>query len=315
MHLFQIGSNFIKSEDAWPAWKELVKSKNLEYQVQWKANDDFYEIVLVDGSFCYVTTVYRITPPETFYRTAEENAQDLLEFETYWKAKKNKSLRPLEKDGRSIVTLYPAHVGTQNQYVGIVDKILPEGDPGRILFDFSDAGEQESVFQFATPIFLSDGKGVFSGTWTAKDYLVFSVFFPANNSANGIVTDVVGTGNATLTEGIYVPSADSTGDKEIDLTKAVPAILNTHTGFWNVDELTGEITPNLLMEGNAHLLPTENTYEYINCSPIGAADGHWDIEPYRSEFIHQNWVLKVKIVKESTGAGVLAGELLIYRPI
>jgi hypothetical protein len=219
-----------------------------------------------------------------------------------------------------VVASYPAYLGTQTEFTSRGDD-MATGTPNtgprmEFIFDGQGAGPwtQSVDVQFLQPVQLADGAAIFSGLWNPTDGLSFSVEI----GANAVTANPAHTGNCSLVPAggynVIVP-APGDGTHDIDLATAKPLIPNIDGGTnpWWVDLYTGAITSSERGDGNAILIDAPQSILFINDTPVGAADGHWDIEVYRAEFIHQSWVLRATVVKRSAGAGTLAGEILIYR--
>jgi hypothetical protein len=308
------------------------KTQRFRYWTQWKADlsarlgvdqTESGTYLGSDGSYHTFLTVYFYDGPEIFYTylwdgpvppeylatySQAQNNTDLAEYNAEWAAKTNKTIDARSADGRSLIASFPATLATQMQFCG-------DGDVGgSIEFDFLVPETQTKDVSFAVPIEVGDGSAKYSGSWTPKDKLSFGVFIAANPG-----TSTPGTGNANVVStsmgDILVPAAGD-GSHTIDLAAAHPTVLNVDaetTGFWWVDKVAGTITPAPGQNGNAHLLVAEFEGWLVRSAPLGAPAGTWEIDTYRSEYVHQNNKLRAKVVKVSAGAGILGGQLTIYR--
>jgi hypothetical protein len=278
-----------------------------------------YTIFAYDIPLVYLCTIWKGEVPHGVvsggYSQAQNDA-DRAEFEADWKESSNKALQAHEIDGRAIVTPYPAALGTQTQFVGGGDDVA-QGLPGEgplLEFAFLAPGTLMIEVQYIGMIQVADGAAIYSGSWSAQDRLSFGVRIPANVA----VPNVGSTGNCSLIPigggaNMIVPAAGD-GTHDVNLVTAAPILMPVDGASpWYVDRKLDGLVPAPMNDGNAILLDVEKILWLVRHVPVGAADGHWDIDVYRAETIHPNWFLRAEIVKTSAGAGILSGELLIYR--
>jgi len=302
----------------WTDWKvQQLKRRGI---FQFDESDETYFVWFYDGPEAFMATIWRGQLPQTQINSGYSQAQndlDLSDFESDWKVDGNKTLDAHESDGRAVVAAYPAYMGTQTQFTSRGDD-MATGTPNtgpRMKFNFTGPDTKSVDVQFLTPVQLADGAAVFSGAWDVSED---SISFSVEIGATATTTNPTNTGNCNLVDmggyNMIVPAAGD-GTHDVDLAVAKPIIPDIDGGTlpWWVDLYTGATTPSARGDGNAILLDVPQSSLFINCCPIGAADGHWDIEVYRAEYIHQSWVLRGTVTKQSAGAGLLAGELLIYR--
>jgi len=305
----------------WTDWKvQQLKRRGI---FQFDESDETYFVWFYDGPEAFMATIWRGQLPQTQINAGYSQLQndlDLADFELDWKVDGNNTLDAHESDGRSVVAAYPAYMGTQTQFTSRGDDIAT-GTPNvgpRLEFDFDGVApppQSRSIsVQFVQPVQLADGAAIFSGAWNARDTLSFEVLIDANT----VVPNATNTGNCNLVPAggynVIVPAAGN-GAYDIDLATAKPLIPNIDGGTnpWWVNLYTGVISPSARGDGNAILIDVPQSILFINEATVGAADGHWDIEVYRAEYVHQSWMLRATVTKNTAGAGVLAGELLIYR--
>jgi hypothetical protein len=302
----------------WTEWTEEQLKRRGIYQGG--LTDGVWTIWFYDQNDCFLTHLWTGTVPNAQIvagYTQEQNDLDLSDFAADWQAGLNQPLSAHELDGRTIVASYPANLGTQTQFVGsgddVVNGLINEGT--ELLFEFSGPGTLSKELQFLGVIQLADGAATYSGSWDARDRISFGVRMPANVP----VPNVTNTGNCNLMPigpgiNMIIPAANGTHD--IDLATAIPIITdingNANSPWWT-DAKTGDISVARRNQGNTLLLDVEKTFWLVRKVAIGAADGHWDIDVYRAEFIHPRWITVAEVVKTSSGAGILSGELLIYR--
>ena len=274
-----------------------------------------------DGPDVFVCNLWREGLPTEDawggYTQAQLDA-DRVDFETVWLADANGALSAKEGDGRAIVATYPGRIGSRTQFVGAGDDIAGGvvcAGP-KLTLEFNGAETKTQDFQFLAPIQIADGAAMYSGTWDARDRLSLAVQLAANVPT----ANATNTGNCNAVPSgagydVLVPAAGD-GAYDVDLATAIPLILDIDhgsTGAWWVTPDTGAITPALTGGGNVHLLCVPYEVWMARHCPLGAPNGHWDVEPSRAEYIHPRWNLHLEVVKTSAGAGILSGELLIYR--
>lgn len=228
--------------------------------------------------------------------------------------------RPETPDEKPIVVMYPAREGFNTFITGRGDDVGGgnRGQGQRIKFNFVTANlpETQSVdLQFMEPVEVHDGRAIFgpSGAWDGgDDWLSIKVVIPATTYTDR-TTEMDGNANKVpsgLGFDIFVPAA---GDGNAELVTAVPVLNDSGTGFWNLDENSGAVTPNAEQKGNADLLDLEVGGTLIHEVPIGEGHGTFDIDAYKSEYIHPTWIVRVEAHKEANGDGWLAGWLFTFR--
>lgn len=247
--------------------------------------------------------------------------------------------RAISKDGRSIVTPFPARSGFNSYVTGQGDDVVTpsraDGQRVKLSWTAGEAGAagtdktKELELQFIEPVDFHDGQATWGPTtsvWNSgDDWFVIKVRIPACPS-----TDRSGTmdGNALkvatgLGYNIFVP-ANGDGDAELDLGDGTPADLGTvvpvvdedkTTGYWHTDLFTGVVSPAIDGNGNTDLLdvaPPEP--RFVNKAPIAhVGTGVWDVDPAKSEWIHPKWKVVIQAHKETEGAGWFGGWFFIYR--
>lgn len=225
----------------------------------------------------------------------------------------------LENDGKVIVTPYPATEGYKTYFTGAGDQLDPlvrGGGPRlRVSWDnIEDRGAKSVEIQFSEPVEIHDGEGYHTGTWDLDDLLDFQLIMPAT------ATTVSGSGNCNRVDSglgydVIVP-APGNGGYEADLSLAVPvpADLQNPNGYWDVDHDTGEVTPSATPgQAKFHLFSAEQEVYFVRRVALGHPLGCFTVEPYKAEWIHPRWKLKMIVTKNSAGAGNFAGWLLAFR--
>lgn len=312
--IVSFGSQYTQRPVRWSALTvEQIKRRGI-YQAALDESEGVWTVWFYDASELFYAQMWTGALPQEQINTGytqEQNDADLSDFLSFWQSDANHPLDAREADGRSITTSYPAYVGTQTQFVGSGD--FPSQD---LLFEFAGPDTLEVVAQFATVCQLADGAAIHTGSWDARDRISFGVRIDANT----VTPNGSNTGNCNLFpigvgQNAIVP-ANGDGTHDIDLATAKPVIVDingTTDCPWWTDPKTGVITPAVRQQGNSLLLDFQKEFWLVNSCPIGAPDGHWDIDVWRAEFIHPSWKLIAKVVKVSAGAGILSGQLLIYR--
>ena len=229
---------------------------------------------------------------------------------------------PRESDKRPIVTMTPGRDGWKTWLTSFGDDVAA-GPAGRglgdmIVVEFSATENldrprtQSCIFRFDTPVEMHDGQvnwGGPDGAWTFKDFFSFSAVIPATTGAN------TGAGNATLIApgGVprFIPAVPGTGSHQIDLTTAAP-IPKAGMG-WDVDEVTGEVFPSST-GGKYMLAPYSLEVLVIPGVTMGAKMQEYDVDVYRTDWIHQTWSLKLTVKRTSEGPGWVSGWMFLFRP-
>lgn len=231
---------------------------------------------------------------------------------------------PKEADGKAIVVISPATEGMKTWLTGRGDD-LGAGPAGRgkgtklkVAFAGGETypNTQTVDVQFLEPVEVHDGQF----NWTpvafdADDYFSVSVVMPGTTA-----TSTPGTGNANevaLGGGavLYVPAAGD-GSHTIDLadwTKAVPVPADG-AGYWNVDD-DGAITPSATPgEADWHMVNFPSEAFLIAEVGMQNSVGLFDVDVYKTEWIHPAWLVRLAVTKAADGgACVASGWLLTFR--
>jgi hypothetical protein len=230
---------------------------------------------------------------------------------------------PREADKKPIVTMTPGRDGWKTWLTSFGDD-KSQGPAGRglgdmIAVEFSDTENldrprtQSCTFSFDTPAEMHDGQvnwGGPDGAWSYKDFFSFSAIIPATTGAN------TGAGNATLitVDGapLFIPAVPGTGSHQIDLTTAACPIPKVGGG-WDVNEVTGEVFPGV-GGGKYMLAPYPLEVIVIPGVTMGAKMQEYDVDVYRTDWIHQTWSLKLTVKKTTPGGGWVSGWMFLFRP-
>lgn len=229
---------------------------------------------------------------------------------------------PHDMDGKPVFVMSPSTRGWRTWLCGRGDQLTPtvargKGDSSLMVFT---AGNGESItkeLQFAEPVEVHDGQGTWrpvSG-WDLGDELEVSVTSPATT----VTPNGGGTGNCNLVDlGGYNAIVPAAGDGAYDLDVPVPLLVDDEQepdGYWNVDKVSGIVSAAVPGEGNCNLLDIPIEGFMMRGIQIGHEHGVMDIDVYKVEWIHQTQKLKVKVTKNSAGAGKFAFWALAFRKV
>jgi hypothetical protein len=233
-----------------------------------------------------------------------------------------------DEDNKLVVVTYPGTVGFKTYFTGAGDN-LSTGERGTgqaIKMAFTGAGIQSIDVQFSAPAEVHDGEIVWSpvSNWGFDDTFSVSAVLPATtataNNGNTGNANKVATG---LGFNLIVPAAGN-GAWDVNLGTAVPVpsdVINvdtgaqTHQGYWDTNYYTGVITPGVN--------PGSSGFNLLDVSPpemyllknimMGNPLGVFDIDVYKVEWFHQNWLFRFSVNKVSSGAGTIGGWIFTFR--
>lgn len=295
------------SDEGWDEYRKWLDGTTAKLRYVWTDEGASYFIVAPDGPF---------------YRTLSMNKTDAGDFEARFKVATRVG-NPVEEDGKQIVVISPATEGMRTWLTGRGDDIgagpagRGKGTKLKVAFDGTDPlpATKDVEVQFLEPVEVHDGQFNWDAAgFDADDYFSVSVVMPGSTPTN-----TPGTGNANevpLGAGavLYVPAAGDgshTIDTE-DWTKAVPVPANG-AGYWDVDD-DGVITPSVT-PGNAefHLVNFESEAFLIVEIGMQNSLGLFDVDVYKTEWIHPSWRICLSVTKSSSGTGTASGWLLTFR--
>lgn len=228
-------------------------------------------------------------------------------------------------DNKPIITVFPAKEGHKTFFTGAGDDLSPtppesgRGNGTKLLFDFNGHTAPttiEKILEFQEVIEVHDGQLFYRpvDNWDPLiDYFDLKIRMPASTvSVNG-----GGTGNCNLVDAggynVIVPAA-ADGGHDIDLVNnAVPIKAVENDGYWNLDWDTLVITPAAGPVGNINLLDIQIEAYSCRNMPLGHPMGVFDIEAYKTEFVHPSWKIIICLTKASSSDGVAAGWLMLFR--
>lgn len=229
-----------------------------------------------------------------------------------------------ETDKKPIVVTSPATEGFNTWLCGAGDDPSPTppatgrgtGTPLIVSYDGAESFPHTKIveFQFIEPVEIHDGQLSWDGpgvSWKFDDVFSLGVRMPQTPSSS---TPGVGNTNKVPSGAgydVFVPAAGS-GSHTVVLADAVP-VYSKGSGYWNVDYETGTITANPIGKGNWHLLDVEVTGWLIRNISMGHPGGWFDVDVYKTEYVHPNWRIRIEITKTTPLAGRVGGWLLCFR--
>lgn len=223
---------------------------------------------------------------------------------------------PKTADGKPIVLLNPCTEGLLTWLTGRGDDaVLGRGRGPQMRLDFDGPEVKALEFGFSEPTEINDGQIWWrpSASWGPDDEFSLGVRMPAT-----VAVPTPGTGNVnvvTLGPGaeLYVPAAGD-GSHTVDLAQAVPVAAKARNGYWDVDDWTGAVAPSDSPGAASwNLLGFDVLAYLVRSVSCGHPLGVWDIDVYKTEWIHQTWKLRLEVSKASAGAGTIGGWMLCFR--
>jgi hypothetical protein len=227
---------------------------------------------------------------------------------------------PEDPDHKPIVTISPATIGLKTWLTGAGDgeaaanRALGE----KIQLKFTDTDTAFVDFNFNECVEVHDGQLNWGpdGAWSCDDRFSLSVNIPATT-----VSVTPGTGNVNeiaLGGGLvaYVPAA---GDGLHTLETAAPIVIpDDHplasARYWNVDTISGAVTSLAEPTGNCVLLNAPQEAFFVTNIGMGNRFGLFDVDVYRTDWIHKTWSIRLYVEKVTAGAGWVDGWMLVFRP-
>ena len=235
---------------------------------------------------------------------------------------------PSERDKKPVVVVSPATEGWLTWITGAADKNPPDpGTTGRglgnsIQLDFSSGDASNTTktvdLQFLEPVEVHDGQLSWSPTTSFNFNDKFSL--SAYMAATTVTPNAGGTGNCTKIEispgsgmNVIVPAAGN-GDYDIDLADAYPVPDETHSAYWDVDLDTGDVAFSATPGSDSwNLFDFPVTVMLINKVGMGNPLGVFDVDIYKTEYIHPSWVIKFTVEKATPADCSVGGWLFIFR--
>jgi len=259
---------------------------------------------------------------------------------------------PKEKDGRPIVVTYPATLGRSTFITGAGDNLSPtppatgrgDGPKLRIVYDGTEAGAaliKTVQFQFKEPVEAHDGEVSWSpvSEFSGADRFHFRVCVPQSQPGSDPGAgnlSVVGfpEGHPLYGAARYQYNGDGTGSHtstDVGAGGSIAAFtqlfpsrtrvattegIYTTIGYWDINPLTGVMTPNALGEGEFDLVDAGTPLAGYIVKNVGMGNprGVFEIEAYRVEWVHHSWIGEFIVEKSSvSNACEVNGWLLLFR--
>lgn len=230
---------------------------------------------------------------------------------------------PVEADNKPVVVVSPSTDGLKTWLTSHGDNVQagPAGRSAgtaiRVEFNGNEPlpATETAEFRFDQPIEVHDGQLNWGpdGVFSHNDKFSLSVVLPPTAATStpgaGNVNEVALGGGAVM----YVPATN--GSHTVNLTTAVPVPLPKGTaGYWNCDTTTGVVTSAPNGDGRFALFNFPNEPFLIANVLMGNRFGLFDVDVYKTDWIHHSWTFKLSVTKASAGAGIVSGWLLIFRP-
>lgn len=236
-----------------------------------------------------------------------------------------------DHDGKSIIVINPSTEGWLTWFTGAGDDLTAiapatgrgTGQPFHIevLGTAIQAGGAAGAtvvkeFDFLEPIELHDGQIVWNpvANWGPADTFSIGAKIPANvvvaNATNQGNCNKVAIGGGA---NIIVPAMGD-GAYDIDLTTATPTPSSDATGYWDVEYDTGAVSPSATPGSANWILVDFPVLSWLLRNIMTAHSlGVFDIDAYKTEYLHHNWKLVWSVTKKSPGDGTISAWLFCFR--
>jgi len=223
---------------------------------------------------------------------------------------------PEEIDGKLLVTPTPSPgKGWKTYYTSFGDDIgLGRGKGAKLLAELVGGGDTvTSDIGFIEPTFMHDGQVAWDPSlFDHSDTMSVSLILPPT-----VVTSTPGTGNCVLVAagpGNIIVPVPAGGSHTVDLATAVPVPTTAVTGYFDADRTSGEVTVSE-SPGAAAFNLFDFGIETFFIPGITMANplGVFDVDAYQSEWVSQQWSVRLSVTKLSAGAGSVAGWVMVYR--
>jgi hypothetical protein len=235
-----------------------------------------------------------------------------------------------EPDGRINVTPTPVGYGWLTWFTGAGDDPNPtfpnygRGDGQRIYIEIPDGYDGGEIdIYFNDPIHIHDGQiywGPTEGNFSVEDYFSVGVKIPPAQVE--VAED--GYGNCNLESTGYgfdmlIPGYGF-GTHNVDLSdpsKTPPVTvygLNPN-GFWDINEESGVVRPaDVPGQGRYNMFNAAMPDVYvIKNVPMGNPLRMFEMDVYKTEYVHQSWSMFLRVQKKSAGSGWVSGWILAFR--
>lgn len=223
---------------------------------------------------------------------------------------------PQEEDGRPVFVMSPARNGWRTWFHGAGDNLVSgsRGNGQRMRLTLTGSGHYDYIdVQYTEPVEVHDGQAYYTpvDNWSMDDVLEMSIIMPPTT-----ISLNMGFGNCITSSvgglyDVYLPYTSGTHD--IDLLDAVPVPAEANDGYWDVDNETGIVSAAVWGSGSHNLISVPVEVYFIRNFPMGHPLGVLDVDTYKTEWIHNNWTLRIHVTKNSSGSGEFAAWLLGFR--
>lgn len=223
---------------------------------------------------------------------------------------------PEEVDGKLLVTPTPSPgKGWKTYYTSAGDHATNGRGKGTALeVSLSGGGDTDNAdITFNEPTWMHDGQVTWDPvSFDHTDSFSVSLIMPAT-----VTVANPGAGNCNLvpiTGGNLIVPAGGNGSHDIDLAAATPIPTTAETGYYDVDRRAGTVTASTT-PGAASFNLLDFTIEtfFIPHLRAGNPRGIFDVDAYQSEWISERWSIRLSGTKNSGGAGVMCGWVMVYR--
>ena len=239
---------------------------------------------------------------------------------------------PLQDDeGKQVVVQNPASEGAQTLFVGAAGQ---PSDVGRVEIAHRFTGptppaiETHTVdLQWPFPAQINDFEAHWSppagspgAAWDIEDKMHARFVFPATP----VTPNGGGTGNCNVDGGTgFITPAAGNGAFDVDLAAAVPIELKDPAmvaafGYYDLDKPTGEVTlstqPGAAKWGlNSVELDLPDSATFVDAIDLGSPRGVFEVNPYKTEYVHPKWVVRITVDKATAGGGTFGGWIMAFK--
>lgn len=223
---------------------------------------------------------------------------------------------PHEVDGKLLVTPTPSPgKGWKTYYTSYGDHATNgRGKGTKLEVALSGGDSSQADISFNEPVWLHDGEFAWDPSlFDGSDSFRVSVILPATvATVNG-----GGTGNCNLvpvTGGNIIIPAAGNGAYDVDLNTATPVLSTTNTGYYDVNQTTGVVTPSATPgAANGNLFDFQIEPFFVPGVTMGNPLGLFAVDAYQSEWVSERWSIRLFVDKPSSGAGTATGWVMVYR--
>jgi len=228
-------------------------------------------------------------------------------------------------DKKPVMVISPATEGFLTFITSCGDNFSPtppdtgRGSGDQILILTSDSNDPDYLYskevQFLEPVEIHDGQVCWRPveSFEAEDRFSLCARVPATQVTPG------GLKNCVLVPTGYgfnavVPMQPGSGTHEVNLATAGPLPNHDKTGYWDVEYNTGAVSPSATPgEAAWNLFDAELLVYFIKNVSMANPLGVFDIDVYKTEYFHQNWVLRFEVFKKNAANGKVSGWIFMFR--